>query len=77
MGSLYVGGCLAHPWVLLGRKYFQPQPEMVLKLNQLNFIGFIIIGVIATVISEGVNVYILKSWAYNQSMPIIPWLKVG
>lgn len=48
-----------------------------LKLNRLNFIGFIMIGTIGTVISERVNVHILKSWAYNQSMPIIPWLNVG
>jgi len=48
-----------------------------LKLNRLNFIGFIMIGIIGTVISERVNVHILKSWVYNQSMPIIPWLNVG
>jgi hypothetical protein len=48
-----------------------------MKLNRLNFIGFIMIGIIGTVISERVNVHILKSWAYNQSMPIIPWLNVG
>ena len=48
-----------------------------LHLSGLNFIGFIMIGIMATVISERVNVHILKSWAYNQSMPIIPWLRVG
>lgn len=48
-----------------------------LSLNRLNFIGLMTIGVVGTVISERVNVHILKSWAYNQSMPIIPWLNVG
>jgi hypothetical protein len=48
-----------------------------LSLNRLNFIGLMTIGVVSTVISERVNVHILKSWAYNQSMPIIPWLNVG
>jgi len=47
------------------------------KLNRLNFIGFIMIGIIGTVISERINVHLLNSWSYNQSMPVIPWLKVG
>jgi hypothetical protein len=46
-----------------------------LHLSGLNFIGFIMIGVMAAVISERVNVHILKSWAYKQSIPIIPWLR--
>ena len=48
-----------------------------LKLNRLNFVGFIMIGIIGTVISERINVHLLNSWSYNQSMPVIPWLKVG
>ena len=48
-----------------------------LSLNRLNFIGLMTIGVVSTVISERVNVHIFKSWAYNQSMPIISWLNVG
>ena len=48
-----------------------------LDLKGVNFIGFIMIGVIATVISERVNVHLLKSWAYNDLMPIISLLKVG
>ena len=48
-----------------------------LDLKGANFIGFIMIGVIATVISERVNVHLLKSWAYNDLMPIMPLLKVG
>lgn len=48
-----------------------------LHLNGLNLIGFITIGVVGTVISERVNVHLLKSWAYNDLMPIIPLLKVG
>jgi hypothetical protein len=61
-------------WVI---SIFSRSRRWFLKLNRFNFIGFIIIGVIATVISELVNVHILKSWAYNELMPIIPWLKVG
>jgi hypothetical protein len=48
-----------------------------LHLNKKNLIGFIMINVFLTGISERVNVYLLKSWSYNELMPIIPWLKVG
>jgi hypothetical protein len=48
-----------------------------LDLKGVNFIGFIMIGVIATVISERVNVYLFKSWSYSALMPLVPWLKVG
>lgn len=48
-----------------------------LQLNRLNFIGFIMIGIVYTVFSEWLNAQIFKSWAYNESMPIIPFLKVG
>ena len=48
-----------------------------LHLSPPNFIAFIMIGVFATVISERVNVHIFKSWAYNELMPLIPWIKVG
>jgi hypothetical protein len=46
-------------------------------LNRLNFIGFIMVGVVYTVFSEWANVHMFKSWGYNQSMPIIPWVKMG
>ena len=49
----------------------------ILHLNGVTFIGFIMVGVIVTVVSERVNVHILKSWTYNQLMPIVPGLKVG
>jgi hypothetical protein len=48
-----------------------------LHLNKKNLIGFVMISVFLTGISERVNVYLLKSWGYNELMPIIPWLKVG
>lgn len=48
-----------------------------LDFKWFNFIGFVKIGIIATVINERVNVHLLKSWAYNNLMPIIPLLKVG
>lgn len=48
-----------------------------LKLNRLTFIGFIMVGVVYTVFSEWANVHVLKSWGYNQSMPIIPSVKIG
>jgi len=49
----------------------------LLHLSPPNFIAFIMIGVIATIISERANVHIFKSWAYNELMPLIPWIKVG
>lgn len=49
----------------------------VLHLNRLNFIGFVMFGILATVISERVNVHILQSWSYNELMPIIPLVNVG
>ena len=48
-----------------------------LKLNRLNFIGFIMVGVVYAVLSEWANVHLFKSWGYNQSMPIIPWVRMG
>lgn len=47
------------------------------RINRLKIFGFIMVGVIYTIISELVNVNIYKSWDYNQMMPIIPWIKVG
>lgn len=38
---------------------------------------FIMIGLVATVISERVNVYLFKSWSYNALMPVIPWIRAG
>ena len=51
--------------------------KWLLKLNRLNFIGFIMVGVVYTVFSEWANVHVFKSWGYNQSLPIIPWVKMG
>ena len=48
-----------------------------LNLNGLNFIGFILVGVLYTIFSEWTNVHILKSWSYNELMPVIPWIKIG
>ena len=48
-----------------------------LKLNKVNFTGFIITGVVYTFLSEMANVHIFQSWGYNAAMPIIPWIKVG
>lgn len=48
-----------------------------LRLNRLSFIGFIIVGVVYTLFSEWLNVHIFRSWGYNESMPIIPYIKVG
>ncbi len=49
----------------------------LLHLSPPNFIAFIMIGVATAVVSERVNVHIFKSWAYNELMPLIPWIKVG
>jgi len=48
-----------------------------LNLNRLNFIGFIMVGVVYTVSSEWTNVHMFKSWGYNELMPIIPWVQMG
>jgi hypothetical protein len=48
-----------------------------LGLNKLNVAGFVMAGVIYTFFSERLNVYVFKSWSYNEAMPIIPWFKVG
>jgi hypothetical protein len=49
----------------------------VLRLTASNFISFIVLGLVYTVINERLNVYVFKSWAYNESMPLLPWLRVG
>jgi hypothetical protein len=49
----------------------------LLRLTPSNFISFIMLGLVYTVISERLNVYIFESWAYDESMPLIPWIKVG
>ncbi len=51
--------------------------KWLLKVNRLNFIGFIMVGVVYAVLSEWANVHMFKSWGYNQSMPIIPWVQMG
>jgi len=48
-----------------------------LKSTGRSFAGFVIIGVVYTLISEWANVRIFKSWGYNEAMPVIPLLKVG
>jgi hypothetical protein len=49
----------------------------LLSANKSNFAGFLLMGLSYTVLSEWTNVHILKSWGYNELMPIIPWVKVG
>ncbi len=51
--------------------------KWLLELNPLNFVGFIMVGVVYAVLSEWANVQLFKSWGYNQSMPIIPWVQMG
>lgn len=48
-----------------------------LKGGGLKFIGFVVLGVIYTFFSEWLNVHIFRSWGYTESMPIIPWGRVG
>jgi len=48
-----------------------------LELNMRNFAGFVMIGVIYTLFSELTNVQIFRSWGYNESMPVIPLVRVG
>jgi len=72
--SIFVALSLGTFWLVSlacrTRKWF-------LRVNRLNFLSFIMVGIVWTSISEWVNVYILKSWDYNKIMPIIPWAKVG
>ena len=65
LGSFWLVSIVSH-----NRRWF-------LRLNRVNFVGFIMVGIIYTFLSEWLNVNIFKSWGYNESMPIIPWLKVG
>lgn len=48
-----------------------------LSANRLRFILFVVAGVAYTVFSELAHVHILRSWAYNELMPVIPWAEVG
>ena len=63
-------------WVVsllsLNRRWF-----LDLKREKLKFIGFIILGVSYTSLSEWLNVHIFRSWGYNETMPLIPWLHLG
>jgi hypothetical protein len=65
LGAFWFIGILNH-----SRKWF-------LTLNTVNLIGFVMIGIFYTLFSEWLNVHIIKSWAYSDLMPIIPWMKVG
>jgi hypothetical protein len=65
LGSFWLISMMSH-----NRRWF-------LNLKRLNFIVFVLVGLVYTVFSEWANVHILKSWNYNQLMPIIPWIKVG
>jgi hypothetical protein len=48
-----------------------------LNPKKLSFAGFLLAGVLYTILSEWMNAQIFKSWGYNELMPIIPWMKVG
>jgi hypothetical protein len=65
LGSFWLVSIVSH-----NRRWF-------LRLNRVNFVGFIMVGIIYTFLSEWLNVNIFKSWGYNESMPIIPLIKVG
>jgi hypothetical protein len=49
----------------------------LLSLNEMNFLGFIGIGVMYTFLSEWANVRFFKSWGYNDKMPMIPLTGIG
>ena len=65
LGSFWLISMMSH-----NRRWF-------LNLKRLNFILFILVGLVYTFFSEMVNVQIFRSWNYNEYMPIIPWMKVG
>ena len=37
----------------------------------------VVLGIAYTIYSERLNVLVLGSWAYAESMPVLPWLEVG
>ena len=39
--------------------------------------GAVAIGVANTIYSERTNVLVLRTWAYGDLMPVLPWLGVG
>lgn len=39
--------------------------------------GAVAIGVAYTIYSERTNVLVLRTWAYGDLMPVLPWLDVG
>ena len=48
-----------------------------MNLSRVNFISFIMVGILYLVFSETLNVSIRKSWSYNKLMPVIPYIKMG
>ena len=56
----------------LNRRWF-----LDFKRAKLKFIGFVILGVGYTSLSEWLNVHLFRSWGYDEAMPLIPWLHLG
>src|SRR4030042_5497709 len=56
LGSFWLVSIVSH-----NRRWF-------LRLNRVNFVGFIMVGIIYTFLREWLNVNIFKSWGYNESM---------
>ena len=48
-----------------------------LKMNTFNFTGFVAIGLVYTFYSEHKHLFHFKDWAYNESMPLVPFTGIG
>jgi hypothetical protein len=38
---------------------------------------FVLMGVVYTLFSEYINVYIKSSWSYSEYMPLLPYVNIG
>lgn len=47
------------------------------KPNYADYLGITVLGLSYTIFSEVRNVFIVKSWAYSSSMPLIPIFNIG
>ena len=48
-----------------------------LSMNIYNFVGFVAIGFVYTFYSEHKHLFHYKDWAYNESMPLVPFTGIG
>lgn len=59
-------------WGILKRKN-----NWIKKPSKIDYLGVTVLGLCYTIFSEVRNVFIVKSWAYSSSMPLIPFVNIG